>query len=151
MRLLQQDPLGGQMRSTDMLYPFSVGYVIYDTVDLFRTYASKARSSPPQWILIHHLALLSGGAFSCLATGFSGKAWPSRPSECTAQPLIMLLYTNEFNSLFMLSRVLLRLLGFRISGSDLGTRFYRANLAMFALTFCWVRAPLNYMQPSVRA
>jgi hypothetical protein len=46
------------------LYPFSFGYVLYDTVDLFRTYRSKARSSPPHWMLIHHLALIAGSRTS---------------------------------------------------------------------------------------
>jgi hypothetical protein len=120
LALLRQDPLGGQLAAFEVMYPFSFGYVIYDTVDLFRTYSSKARSSPPIWILVHHLALLGGGVFSC-AVGMrrhnnsESLRW-LQPSQCAAQPLIMLLYTNEFNSLFMLNRVLLRVTGGRIAG-----------------------------------
>eukprot|EP01047_Picozoa_sp_COSAG01_P077397 COSAG01_NODE_13926_length_1516_cov_2050.705011_1_plen_227_part_10 len=134
--LLSTAPLSGQLPSTNLLYPVSAGYVLYDVVDLFRTYSSKARSSPPHWILIHHLALLGGGVFSCAAAGVLGNSdgWGFRPSHCAAQPLIMLLYTNEVNALFMLTRVLLRLLGCRISSSETIHRLvYRINLLFFAL------------------
>jgi len=140
--LLSTAPLSGQLPSTNLLYPVSAGYVLYDVVDLFRTYSSKARSSPPHWILIHHLALLRGGVFSCAAAGVLGNSdgWGFRPSHCAAQPLIMLLYTNEVNALFMLTRVLLRLLGCIISSSETIQRLaYRINLLFFALSFGWVR------------
>lgn len=49
LKLLYENPLYGQLRMMPFLYPFSFGYVCYDTLDLFRTYRSKARSSPPHW------------------------------------------------------------------------------------------------------
>lgn len=47
--LLYTNPLYGELRMMPLLYPLSFGYVCYDTLDLFRTYKSKARSSPPHW------------------------------------------------------------------------------------------------------
>lgn len=55
-------------------------------------------------MLVHHVALICGGLFSC-AVGNDLMAGEFSVSRCAAQPLIMLLYTNEFNSLFMLNRV----------------------------------------------
>eukprot|EP01043_Picozoa_sp_COSAG02_P037938 COSAG02_NODE_2886_length_7814_cov_3.379123_8_plen_149_part_00 len=49
LALLYANPLYGELRLMQFLYPFSFGYVCYDTMDLFRTYRSKARSSPPHW------------------------------------------------------------------------------------------------------
>lgn len=148
LALLHADPLHNKFALNAFLYPFSFGYVVYDTIDLFRTYRSKARSSPPHWMLIHHVALIAGGLFSC-ALGYSGAlggeaglAAAAGPSvaQCAAQPLIMLMYTNEFNSLFMLNRVLLRLLGCRATGTDWARVLaYRANLVGFWLSFAWGR------------
>lgn len=129
LALLYSNPLYGELRVMPFLYPFSFGYVCYDTLDLFRTYRSKARSSPPHWcariprswsassnsqrrlaplllnrMLVHHVALLGGGLFSC-AIGNDLMAGEFSVGHCAAQPLVMLLYTNEFNSLFMLNRV----------------------------------------------
>lgn len=50
------------------------------------------------------MALLGGGLFSC-AVGNDVLAGELDLGRCAAQPLVMLLYTNEFNSLFMLNRV----------------------------------------------
>jgi hypothetical protein len=55
-------------------------------------------------MLVHHVALLGGGLFSC-AVGNDLMASEFSVGHCAAQPLVMLLYTNEFNSLFMLNRV----------------------------------------------
>eukprot|EP01043_Picozoa_sp_COSAG02_P007570 COSAG02_NODE_229_length_28128_cov_18.529131_9_plen_141_part_00 len=49
LMLLYANPLYGKLRLMLFLYPFSFGYICYDTLDLFRTYQSKARSSPPHW------------------------------------------------------------------------------------------------------
>jgi hypothetical protein len=56
-------------------------------------------------MLVHHLALLGGGLFSCAVGNDLAVAREFTVARCAAQPLIMLLYTNEFNSLFMLNRV----------------------------------------------
>ena len=55
-------------------------------------------------MLVHHVALLCGGLFSC-AVGNDLADGDFSVGRCAAQPLIMVLYTNEFNSLFMLNRV----------------------------------------------
>ena len=88
-----------------------------------------------------HQYLLEQGSTGALgsAGGLAAAAGPG-VAQCAAQPLIMLLYTNEFNSLFMLNRVLLRLLGCRATGADrLRVLAYRANLVGFWLSFAWGR------------
>lgn len=62
LELLHADPLHGELRLMLFLYPFSFGYVLYDTVDLFRTYRSKARSSPPHWCACWLDARLAAGS-----------------------------------------------------------------------------------------
>jgi hypothetical protein len=58
LALLYENPLYGELRLMQFLYPFSFGYVCYDTLDLFRTYRSKARSSPPHWCGAHSATFL---------------------------------------------------------------------------------------------
>lgn len=137
-------------------YPLGLGYILWDLIDLCRTYALPGRSSPPVYILLHHVALLGGGLFSCgLQPCTTGCAAPvaatsaytlqltGSPANCIGQPLVLALYAAEVNTVFMLARTLLRLAGWHKFRRDAictaSTWLYRLNLLCFAASFLWAR------------
>ena len=84
--LLYTNPLYGELRLMPFLFPFSFGYVCYDTLDLFRTYRSKARSSPPHWCApaVHATAQLDAAAIISLSRVHTADNQDARPSRGVA-------------------------------------------------------------------